>query len=109
MGAGVVGAGDDRSAPGLDAVAELDEGFAHLLRGSVVIEVVGFDVREDADGRFVEEERSVGFVCFGDEDVSGAQMGVRARRRQHSPMTKDGSTPQACSATVVIDVVVVFP
>ena len=25
------------------------------------------------------------------------------------PMTKDGSTPQACSATVVIDVVVVFP
>ena len=85
MGSRVVGAGDDRSASCLDSVAEFDEGFAHLLRGPVVVEVVGFDVGEDADRRFVEEERSVGFVRFGDEHVAGAQVGVRARRRQHSP------------------------
>ncbi|SII94336.1 Uncharacterised protein [Mycobacteroides abscessus subsp. abscessus] len=82
-GAGVVGAGDDRAAAPADPVAEVDEGLPDVLRGPVVVEVVGFDVGEDADRGLVEEEGAVGLVRLGDEDVPGAEVGVRSRRREH--------------------------
>ncbi len=58
--------------------AEGDEGRVDRLRGAVVVEVVGLDVRHDRGVRAVEQERAVALVGLGHEHVAAAVVGVRA-------------------------------
>ena len=45
-----------------------------------MIEVFGVDVGDDRDGRGQLEERAVALVGLGDEEIPGAEAGVRAQR-----------------------------
>src|SRR5213593_1884307 len=62
-------------------VDEGDEGVADRVEGAVVVEVLGVDRRDDRDRRRQLQERAVGLVGFGDEELALAQPRVRAETR----------------------------
>ena len=63
-----------------DLVHEVGERGVQRLERAVVIEVLGVDVRDDADRRRELEERAVALVGLGDEEVTLAEPRVRTER-----------------------------
>ena len=62
------------------AVGEADERLLDVLVVAVVVEVLGVDVGDDGDGGREVQERAVGLVGLGDQQVAGAARGVGAER-----------------------------
>src|SRR5499427_9471639 len=77
---GLVQAEDGRAVEG-HLVDEGDEGVADRVEGAVVVEVLGVDRCDDRDRRGELQERAVGLVGLGDEEVALAQARVRAEAR----------------------------
>src|SRR6266436_1747858 len=69
-------------------VDERDERVADHVEAPVVVEVLGVDRRDDRDRRRQLQERPVGLVGLGDEELALAQSRVRAEAR-HSPPHDD--------------------
>ena len=75
--AGIVARDDDGFAC---LVRELDErGIERIVR-SVVVEVVGIDIRDECDGRVVEQKRAVGLVGLDDEKVVASERRTQSER-----------------------------
>ena len=104
--AGVVGADQRR----LGASGKLDEGIFQRGYRAVALQVVGFDVVDDRDGRVERQERLVVFIGLDHVQRVARQAGhCRPSRSPGRPRARWDASPAAVSASVVMTVVVVLP
>ena len=76
-GARVVGADDNEPARSRDLSSKIVEGVFKRVEGLPMIQVVGFDVRDDPHNRRQREERTIALVCFHDEQFPRTQVRIR--------------------------------
>ena len=64
---------------------EVNENLFEGLATSIAVQVIGFNVGDDLDPRRVVQERAIGFVGLGNENISTAQVSSRTKFRDDRP------------------------
>ena len=100
---------EDREPVERHLVDEVDKGRADLVEIAVVVEMVGIDIGDHGDRRRKFEERAVGLVGLGDQELPLAELGVGPERSSRPPMTTVGSMPPWDRIVATMLVVVVLP
>ena len=78
MNVRMVVAGDDHTVE-RNPIGEADEGLFYSIETSIVIEMFGTDIGDHGDSRNQVQKRTVGFVGFGNEQVTGTHRSARAK------------------------------
>ena len=64
---------------------EVNENLFKGLATSIAVQVIGLDIGNDFDPRRVVQERAVGFIGLGNENISTAQVSSRTKFRDDRP------------------------
>jgi len=73
----IVGADNNEPARSRDLPSKIVEGVFEGVEGLPMIQVVGFDVRDDPRNRRQGEERTIAFVGLHDEELPRPQVRIR--------------------------------
>ena len=65
------------------AANKINEDLLKSFARTIAIQVIRFDIGNNLDPRSVVEEGAIGFIGFGNENISAAQVGTRAQLRNH--------------------------
>ena len=62
---------------------EINKNLLKSLARTIAIQVIRFDIGDNLDPRSVVEEGAIGFIGFGNENISAAQVSTRTQLRNH--------------------------
>ena len=65
------------------AANKINEDLLKSFARTIAIQVIRFDIGDNLDPWSVVEEGAIGFIGFGNENISAAQVGTRAQLRNH--------------------------